>query len=224
MTAAQHDPPGSSSADEIRASFCASGCSAGRSASRMASSKRGKCPGRSKRESLRHERTTKDASIGSRPSCSQREGIKMTKSALVRTESAKWGKSPPPSEVSSHMLGDNSPSLMNYKIEVRDCSLEPARAACYGRRSTGGPRPPRCGGLRRPWLKRTPRPTAESRTPVPWGGPVLHTCGWGCGNFRTTSDCCCPSLGIGHDCSPGPAVRSHVEHVVSRRPADGPRW
>ena len=73
--------------------------------------KEGKCPGRSKREGLGHERTAKGESIGSRPSCSQREGTRIPKSARLNTESAKKGKPPPRSEVSSQPVGDNSPPL-----------------------------------------------------------------------------------------------------------------
>ena len=50
----------------------------------------------------------------------------MPKSAALGTERAKKGKPPPRSEVSSQTVGDNSPPLMNYMIEVRDCSLERA--------------------------------------------------------------------------------------------------
>ena len=86
--------------------------------------KEGKCPGRSKREGLGHERTAKGEIIGSRPSCSQRERIRMQKSSRLSTERAKKGKPPPRSGVSSQTVGDNSLSLMNYMLEVPDRSLE----------------------------------------------------------------------------------------------------
>ena len=214
------DPHGCASADEIRASSCASECSAGRSASRMASSRgppwwgsAGPRNVRARPLGSRRGRILGSPGVHSNP----RRDVPIPGVAARRD---RGGAAPHPGPNSASWPVDNS-------LNAAFCRpSKGSRSPCWSRSRLLGsqlparsPRPRSCGLPRRASPPAVGRPFNERTGGVP-RSLLLHTCGWVCGKHRARFDDACRDhrerpLGLRRRRTARAAGRRDLEHVVS---------